>query len=309
MTERALARAVFHTLTALVAVAVTLDAQRPTAIVLPVEHASNVFFVRASINGQGPFWLTVDTGATLTVLDPSAVQRAGLAARSAGRRPNVGVGAGETELSTTTATVQIAGLPDFAPPFLYVMPVQAASGVLGHAIDGVLGTDVLRDYIVEFDYGASRVTLTAPAGGPGALAPSGVPITVRGNVLLAPATIALPDDSRLSARLLIDTGSNGSLTLTSPFVRRHDLAARFRSRRASAAIGINGMSVSPVIGLTSIAFGDTLIPAPDAALSDAASGLHASPDFDGILGAEVLRRFRVLVDYPRRRLTLLASDR
>jgi predicted aspartyl protease len=279
-------------------------------IALPVERASNVFFVRAHLDGHGPFWFTVDTGATLTVIDPSTAARAGLTIRPAGRLPNVGVGEAETDLHTTTATLRIAGLPDFSPPFFYVMPVRDAGAVLGHAIDGVLGTDLLRSYVVEFDYAASRVTLTPPGPGRGDPTAGDVPITARGNVLLAPATLSLPDRSQVPARLLIDTGSNGSLTLTRPFVDRHGLAARFGSSlRASAALGVNGMTVSPVIRLESIAFGASVIRAPDAALSRAAAGLHASADFDGILGAELLRAFRVVVDYPRRRMQLRDSIR
>jgi predicted aspartyl protease len=38
---------------------------------IPVERGSNVFFARATINGAGPFWFTVDTGATLAVIDPA----------------------------------------------------------------------------------------------------------------------------------------------------------------------------------------------------------------------------------------------
>jgi predicted aspartyl protease len=284
------------------AAAAVLPAQQP-GIALPVERASNVFFVRVQIDGRGPFWFTVDTGATLTVIDPAAAARAGLAVRPAGRRPNVGVGEGETHLSTTTARLQIEGLADFAPPFFYVMPVREAASVLGHAIDGVLGTDVLRGYVVEFDYGASRVTLTPPGGGPAAA--DGVPIAVGGNVLLAPATLGLPDGSRVMARLLIDTGSNGSLTLTSPFVTAHRLDSRFASTRASMAMGVNGVTVSRVIQLESIGMGAAIVRAPDAALSRAVAGLHASADFDGILGAELLRQFRLVIDYPRRRLQLL----
>ena len=280
----------------------TSTEQQPP-IVLPVERASNVFFVRTHLNGHGPFWFTVDTGATLTVLDPSTAARARLVVQPAGRRPNVGVGEGETDLQTTTATLRIAGVPDFSPPFFYVMPVQAAAAVLGHPIDGVLGTDLLKSYTVEFDYAASRVTLAQPGRRADASTGS-VPISAYGNVLVAPARLALPDRSHVPARLLIDTGSNGSLTLTRPFVDKHGLATRFSSQRVTAALGINGMTVSPVIQLDSIAFGATIIRAPDAALSRAAAGLHASTDFDGILGAELLRGFRVLVDYPRRQLQL-----
>ena len=154
--------------------------------------------------------------------------------------------------------------------------------------------------------GAARLPLLA-GGGVAPTPREGVPITVDENVLLAPATLTLADRTTVMARVLIDTGSNGALTLTSPFVRTHKLADRFQSRRASASIGINGTTFSPVIQLPAIALGPALMKGADAALSRAASGLHASRAFDGILGAELLRGFKLVVDYPRRRLWLVPA--
>jgi predicted aspartyl protease len=275
-----------------------------TAIALPVERASNVFFARATINGVGPFWFTVDTGATLTVIDPDAAKRARLVVRQAGRRTNVGVTAGDVSTATTSgARIEIGGVPAFAPPQLYVVAVRANAFYLGHTVDGVLGTDFLRPHIVEFHYAESRVTLRPPSAGPPDHGAS-VPLTAEGNVLIAPSMLTLPDGDRLPARLLIDTGSNGALTLTSPFVRRHRLTARFPSREASATVGINGIEFSPVVTLASLAFGSAVIGAPNAALSRAAAGLNASDEFDGLIGGELLRQFTVTVDYPGQRLIL-----
>jgi predicted aspartyl protease len=280
-----------------------------TAIPVPVERASNVFFARTTVNGVGPFWFTVDTGATLTVIDPDAAKRAGLVVRNAKRRPNVGITAGDVSTATTAgARIEVGGAPVFAPPYLYVVAVRANAGYLGHTVDGVLGTDFLRRHIIEFHYAESRVTLRPPSAGSPDHAAS-VPVTAEGNVLIAPAMLTLPDGDRLPARLLIDTGSNGALTLTSPFVRRHRLTARFPSRQASATAGINGIEFAPVVTLASVVFGSAVISAPNAALSRAVAGLNASDDFDGIIGGELLRRFTVTVDYPGQRLILADPTR
>jgi predicted aspartyl protease len=281
------------------------SAPAASPMVVAVEIASNVFFAHVTVNGAGPFWFTVDTGATLTVIDPAAAARAKLTVRSAGRRSNVGVAAGETMVSTTTgATIEVAGFAPFSPSLLYVIDVQANARLLGHQIDGVLGTDFLSRHVIQFDYATPRVTLSAAPSVDTMGRTRTVPFTIDGNVLIAPAILTLPDQQRLTARLLIDTGSNGGLTLTSPFVRDHQLTQRFPSRQMNLAVGVNGTVTSPVIVLPSIAFGDAAIPSVNAALSQATTGLDASEDFDGLIGAELLRRFTLTIDYPRRLLVL-----
>ena len=83
-------------------------------------------------------------------------------------------------------------------------------------------------------------------------------MSVTGNVLLAPATASFTDGTRRRRAMLIDTGSSGALTLTTPFVRRHRLTERFKSNRASATVGISGMVFSPVMALASMAFGEAV---------------------------------------------------
>jgi hypothetical protein len=288
-----------------VALLLCLVGQAPPGVSLPVEQSSHVFFARTTINDRGPFWLTVDTGATLTVIDPETAKDLGLPLTDAGARADVGVGGGSTPLATTRGarfTIGEAGL--FVPSPLYVVPVRGNQPFLGHRIDGVLGTDFLSRHIVEFDYSNGRVVLHAPGGFKREGLPTAVAVTIGGNVLLAPAALTLPDGSVQTARLLIDTGSNLGLTLTSPFVRQHRLVERFPSRRATAAAGINGLVASPLVTLGALSIGEAGFGRVDVALSRDASGLNASAAFEGIIGADLLRHFRVIVDYPGRRIYL-----
>ncbi len=275
-----------------------------SGVVLPVERASNVFFARTTINGQGPFWLTVDTGATLTVLDPATVDALGLATRPSDTRPDVGVGAAATTVAMSDgASIRVASLPPFQPSPLYVIGVRDAEQALGHRIDGVLGHDFLQSFVVELDYAVGRVTLHRPEV---QLPQRVTPVRVRtgGNRLIVTARLDLPDGSALDARLLVDTGSSSGVSLNTPFATTHDLEARFPSSELSAAVGVNGMAVRAVMYVSGLTIGDSDMGVTRVALSRATTGLSASTEFDGVIGAAVLRRFRVVVDYPRRSLTL-----
>ena len=215
------------------ALAMSPQPAQPTSpgnpIPLRVEVASNVFFAHVTVNGLGPFWFTVDTGATLTVIDPGAAARAKLVVRDAGRRANVGIAAGDMAMATTGRRAhRCRGPARILPrPRSTSWPVQNNAGYLRHAIDGVLGTDFLSRHIVELDYGAARVRVLAA----GADRPPAVRRRRRSRSTATsswrPPRSRCRTASESIARLLIDTGSNGALTLTSPFVRPHNLVARF----------------------------------------------------------------------------------
>jgi hypothetical protein len=73
------------------------------------------------------------------------------------------VSAGDVSVATTSgARIKVGGARVFAPPQLFVVAVRANAGYLGHAVDGVLGTDFLSRHVVEFRYAESRVTLQPP---------------------------------------------------------------------------------------------------------------------------------------------------
>lgn len=284
--------------------------REPAFLVLPTERSSNVFFARATINGDGPFWLTVDTGATLTVLDPSAARRLGLDVRDTAASAHVGVASEATRLAIARGvTIRLGDAPPFSPAPVYVLPVRAAEDALGHRIDGILGADFLQRFVVDFDYRHDVIRLFRPDRPPAMLA-APVFVGFRGNVLTTTATVRLTDAEQVATRLLVDTGSSSGVSLNTPFVRHHRLEDRGGSepgRRGfelSVAIGINGVTARRVMPIAGVQVGGMDMAVPKIALSRDTVGLSASTEFDGILGAAVLSAFRVVIDFPHQRLWL-----
>lgn len=278
----------------------------PSPLALPTERASNVFFAQADVNGVGPMWFCLDTGANLTVLDPAAARSLGLTVIDEGARSGVGSATGFTQLGRTRGVaVHVGGMPPFAPASLYVVPVRAMAGFLRHPIDGVLGVDFMRRHVVEFDYANGAVIVHEPATfayhGPGQI----LPIDVTDNVLTVRAPITLPDGEVIAARWLVDTGRAGRPMLNAPFVKRHRLIDRFASHtELSMSQGVNGFMRARTARLGGLRFGALQLARPVVDLSEATAGLSATEAYDGHLGALLLSEFRLLIDFPGRRLVL-----
>jgi hypothetical protein len=278
-------------------------------VTLPTGVSKHVFFVQAMLNARGPFWLTLDTGATHTVFDRATAGALGLPVRSAGARAGVALGAATTDLATTDPIdVRVGDLPAFRPRPTYILPVKAAETLLGHRIDGVLGTDYLSRHVLEIDGPRARARLLPPSTDEAA---AGATLRLERNHLIATADLALPDGRTIEARLLVDSGHSGGFALHAPFVSAWRLDEVFPmvpgpSLNLRVTVGVGGaVSTSRVVTFESISVGGATLQKPDVALGSTAAGLEDSSSFDGLVGADILRRFRVVIDYPRRRIAFL----
>ena len=116
----------------------------------------------------------------------------------------------------------------------------------------------------------------------------------------------MPGRPPLEGQFLVDTGG-GFVT-----VILNALVARSRGLPAPTQTAVLDRSLSGLGGeirllvsrATSLALGKLVIREPVIYVSQDRGGALASTDFDGVIGGEILRRFNVIFDYPRRRLIL-----
>jgi len=115
--------------------------------------------VPVHINGEGPFDLVLDTGATFTCVTPELAERL----RLPEERGAIGVGAGAHAAGRVgivrfdSVRVGAATAVDMPGCVLDLSALQAA----GTEVDGLLGLNFLRSFDVHLDFGRDVVALTA----------------------------------------------------------------------------------------------------------------------------------------------------
>jgi hypothetical protein len=102
------------------------------------------------------------------------------------------------------------------------------------------------------------------------------------------------------AKLKLDTGSSSFLGLNGSFVDQNNLVAESRARIPATGAALGGLPEHFVSRLDSLVLGPWTIARPVAAFS---ASLARDGDA-GTVGADLLRRFRCIFDYSRRRLIL-----
>jgi hypothetical protein len=106
----------------------------------------------------------------------------------------------------------------------------------------------------------------------------------------------------------LDIGSSGSIILHSPFVREHDLlASQPVTVPVIGAAGAGGKTTGQIGRLSSFHVGAFSIDNPIVMFSQDRAGAFANPNLAGNIGAQIASRFRLFLDYGRRRIILETS--
>lgn len=275
-----------------------------SAVVRDVEIFDRIVYFPVSINGAGPYPFVLDTGAgDLSAVDDGTAKSIGLRATPIGD----GGGAGEEAVPfgfADSISVSIPGLSFSGRPLL-TFPLRRMDPHWGKRKEGLFGGDLLSTLVTVIDYGRERVVFHDASAyeyrGPG----ERIPVEMRGNYIIVPAQVSLHGDGQpLDAKFLLDTGVRLSV-FNSPYAKKHALAAQSpRTLAGITGFGIGGASRGIVGRVKGIRLGSFLFEDPVVSFSADTAGALADTSFAGIIGADFLSRFTVILDYKRSQIFL-----
>jgi Aspartyl protease/PDZ domain len=271
-----------------------------SALKIPFELSGNLVLVQVRVNNSDSLRFILDTGADTSVID---AQRA-KALRLVPQGRIVGTGSAGSSEATFTRGVSIA-LPgvELLDQTIYALPLESLSA-LGRKIDGVLGNDVLNKFVVEINYGARTINLYEPQVyrylGPGDI----IPLTIDEGLPFVRASITPEGGDPLEAKFEIDSGSTGAILLNTPFVKKHNLLASVPKTIQTNVGGVGGTAKTFIGRIKNARLRRFVIDRPITHFSQATEGDYASSKYDGLIGGEILRRFKVIFDYSRRQMML-----
>ena len=274
--------------------------QNSAFVRLPMKVEANGPYVEAKVNGRGPFTFEVDTGAGTSPFASELAEEMGLdqAGVKADASAEIGLGDG-----------LVVPLPVNFASFGGVWPL------VGRRTYGAFGFAILRHFVVEFDYENKTLTLYDPErykySGPGTSFPATLEMDydpqIEGTIMVAPG-IEIP------ARFTLDTGAGGTV-ISAPIVKAHDLLKLVTRkvpipRSKSLVDGVNGATFDSISGrIEALKFGNLTVREPLVALSTDTDGVFAMDDIGVNLGGNVLRHFKVIIDYPGSRVILEPNKR
>ena len=289
----------------------TPSRQAPTAakrlVTIPTEVTGyGLVFLQARVNNSQPLWFALDSGASFPfVIDSRSARALGLKLQD-NLTLDGGAGAGTFEAAMTRGILVNLGGLAFADQTAAVFALDSLESIAGRHLDGLVGRDLFSRYVVEIDYVGKNISLYDPQTYTYLGAAESIPLTMRGEYLFVSAKIEMPGRAPLEGQFLVDTGGGlVTVILNAPFARSRNLPDPTKRAILDRSLsGLGGEVRLLVSRATSFALGKIAIREPIVYVSQDRGGALASSNFDGVIGGEILRRFKVIFDYPRRRLIL-----
>lgn len=270
---------------------------------IPFELVARHIVLKVRINNSRPLSFVFDTGDKVAIVDAERAKELGLNLQG-----QIKVGGAGTDFLNGSfvkeATWTLPGLEGFSQPVTLALPLEKLAARFGHDFDGIIGSDFIKQFVVEIDYAARKLRLhnrdKFSYSGPGESLP--IELDHQGHPFIDAEVIPLAGEP-IKGKFVLDIGSGGGVSLHSPFVTEHSLInSKVKTIRAIGAGGAGGQSVGRIGRISELKIGKFRISNPTAHFSEDKGGAFASKSLAGNIGQRVASKFRLFLDYERKRI-------
>jgi hypothetical protein len=255
----------------------------------PFQLVNNHIYANVAVNGK-PFTFIFDTGG-VNLVTPATAQALGL--KTEGQMEANGAGSGHMDAGLTKVAALQLGNATVKDQVFMVIPLDQMANVEGIGMPGMVGFETFRRFVTRVDYGARTLTLIKPTAFDPKTAGTPVPFAFNGNTIEVQASY----DGH-AGNFTVDTGSRSSVTLSAPFVVKNNLhTAAAKGVEAVTGWGVGGPTRSFATRSGTFQIGPYTITNAVKELSTDKGGAMADPSLGGNIGAALLKRYVVTLDY------------
>ena len=270
---------------------------------IPFEMVGSYIVVETKINNSSKLKMILDSGLRYTIVTQLFPEDS-MDLNLGELRDLQGLGSGKSleAYESSNNTIQV-GKIKLTNRMVYAFKEDLfnLSKQIGEKINGLIGVDFFRDYIVQIDYSQRRLRFyqneefKAPKG-------YGVmPMTLHRQKMYIQLSVLETDTARQNIKMLIDTGAE--LTAWFETLTNKAVSIPEKSIRGRIGEGLSGEINGVYARVPQLCIADFCVRNPIVAFPDSSSiaELARTTDRDGTIGAQLLSRFNLFIDTPNRK--------
>lgn len=276
---------------------------KPAAIIPFHLVKEKYVLVETVVNDQDTLMFYFDTGATASVIDQAAAETLGITADY--EREIDGAG-GKTSIKVATNEKLALDGVELANQHLVIQDLQSLEKMLEYPLQGIIGRTLMSQYYTELDYEQQQIKLYDLADSLDVSAYSAHPFRFDRGIPIPQldVSIELTNGNTYSGPVFFDSGAGLTLLVNTPFSEENQLAEQAEKVLSKDSQGFSGKSVAQQMAVKSLTLGKYSFTDLPISLASGKGGVSAYEGYLGILGAEVINRFNVLLDYESKTMYL-----
>lgn len=276
---------------------------------LPFWLTTNHIFVKGRIRDSKPLNVIIDTGAGGSVINSRTARDLGL--MSVGKLGARGSGEGSQDMGFIKDISLALGTLSLENLTLIDVDMSHLEPQIGHTMDVILGYEILSRAVLDIDYSAKILTLHRPDMFTYRGSGVSIPFTLQNNHPHIQADILLAGRAPIATTFMVDTGAGGALSLNKPFVNAHRVRETVDKvlEYPPEITGVGGMARRSEGRIKGLQMGGFDLRDIVVSFEESDIGGSASPNLAGLIGGDILKRFRVVFDYARQVMLLEPNER
>jgi len=289
------------------------------SVSFPFKFINNLIILPVVINDSDTLQFILDTGVGISIMTELSIGDS-LLLNYTRQIKLTGLGQGEPidALHSSGNNFNVSSIRGTNQDLIILLQnVFNLSSVFGTRIHGLLGYNIFVNFIVEIDYSKKNISFHDPKTykykkGWWIFQRSSnnetFPLIIHKTKPYILAYIVMNDGTRVPVKLLVDTGASHSLwldTFSDTLIKVPDVTTEVFLGK-----GLNGDIFGKLGKVSEVQIGHFVFSNPIVAFPDSLSaGQSRGLDYrNGTLGAELLRRFNVIIDYPNKKITLTKNN-
>lgn len=289
------------------------------SVSFPFKFINNLIILPVVINDSDTLQFILDTGVSISIMTELSIGDSLLLNYTRQVKLN-GLGQGEPidALHSSGNIFNVSSIRGTNQDLIILLQnVFNLSSVFGTRIHGLLGYNIFVNFIVEIDYSKKIISFHDPKTYKYKKGwwifqsdrnKETLPLIIHKTKPYILAYIVMNNGTRIPVKLLVDTGASHSLwldTFSDTLIKVPDATTDVFLGK-----GLNGdifgkLGKIPEIQIGNFVFSNPIVAFPDSISVGKSRGLDYR---NGTIGAELLRRFNIIIDYPNKKITFTKNN-
>jgi len=254
--------------------------------------------VPVSVNDSASVWFILDTGFEISLIDVELAKQMDLRLENV---KSIAQPGGTVEMGTVPSVkLGLKGLTLTRQP-LQTAPLKPLEKAIGRQFAGILGHDILEHFIIEIDYQNNRISFFDPKTYKYKGKGQSINLEIVNGEPFLTGMIRASGQTPFPAKLKLDTGSVSGIGFNKNFIDAYHLPSKGQKVVEVPGVAVGGDTKNIAFRIESFKMRSyTFRNLPVGATIDS-EGFENRNDA-GTIGAEILTKFKLILDYPHSRL-------